>query len=71
VRVVYQEENAIGMNNTQIDLSDYREVDGVRFPFRWIVARPLGYQVVQIEQVQQNVSIDDEKFARPAAKPGA
>jgi photosynthetic reaction center cytochrome c subunit len=72
LRIVYLEENAIGQNATQIDFADYRDVGGdVRFPFRWTIARPLGYQTIQINQVQQNVPIDDEKFSRPAAKPAS
>jgi hypothetical protein len=39
----------------------------VRTPFRWTVARPGGRFTIQIEQTQQNVPIDDEKFAKPAA----
>jgi len=68
LRVVYLTQNAIGQNPTRIDFTDYREVNGVRFPFLWTIARPLGYQTVRIDQVQNNAPVDDAKFARPQAK---
>ncbi len=60
-------ETALGRLPTQIDYADYRAADGVRIPFRWTVARPNGRFTIQIEQVQQNVPIDDAKFAAPPA----
>ena len=36
-------------------------------PFRWTIARPNGRFTIQLEQVQQNVLIDDARFAAPAA----
>ncbi len=67
VRVVRFVETALGRLPTQIDYADYREADGVKTPFRWSIARPNGRFTIQIEQMQQNVPIDDAKFAAPAA----
>ena len=50
----------------QTDYSDYREVDGVKVPFRWTVAQPRGQSTVQVTEVQQNVPITDSKFSIPA-----
>jgi len=33
------------------------------------VARPLGRFTIQVSEVQQNVPVDDKKFAKPAAPP--
>jgi hypothetical protein len=38
VRIVYHTESAVGPLPTQIDYGDYRDVDGVKVPFRWTVA---------------------------------
>jgi hypothetical protein len=57
----------IGRNPTQIDYADYREVDGVKVPFRWTLARVNGRFTIQIQEATQNVPIDDAKFAKPAA----
>jgi len=75
VRLVRYAETPVGRNPTQIDYADYRDADGVKIPFRWTLARPGGRFTIQVGQVQQNVAIDDAKFAEPpmpappAAKP--
>ena len=60
-------ETALGRLPQQTDYSDYREVDGVKVPFRWTVAEPRGQSIVQATEVRQNVPISDAKFAKPAA----
>jgi len=69
VRVLRFVETPLGNNPTQIDYADYREEGGVKTPFRWTVARPGGRFTIQIEHMQQNVPIEDDKFAKPAATP--
>lgn len=66
-RVVRYEASALGLNPTQIDYSDYREVAGEKLPFHWVSSSPLGHFAVQISSVEPNASIGDETFARPAA----
>lgn len=61
----------IGRNPTEIDYADYRDVDGVKVPFRWTLARVNGRFTIQISEAHQNVPIDDEKFVKPAAPAGA
>jgi len=65
LRMARYADTPIGGNPTQIDYADYREVDGVKVPFRWTLARTGGRFTIQIEEVQQNVPIDDAKFAKP------
>ena len=67
VRVLRFVETPVGSNPTEIDYADYREQGGVKTPFRWTVARPNGRFTVQIEEVEQNVPITDDKFRKPAA----
>ena len=50
----------------KIDYENYRDVDGVKTPFQWTIARPGGRFTIRIEQAQQNVPINENKFARPA-----
>ncbi len=66
VRSVRYAETALGRNPTQVDYADYRDQNGVKVPFRWTLARPLGRFTIQLEQVQQNVPIDNSKFTKPA-----
>jgi photosynthetic reaction center cytochrome c subunit len=62
-------DSPLGLNPTQIDYADYRDVDGLKTPFRWTIARPGGRFTIQLDQIKQNVPIDDEKFAKPAVSP--
>jgi hypothetical protein len=62
-------ETALGHLPTQIDYADYRDVDGVKVPFRWTLARPAGRFTIQVDTTQQNVPVDDAKFAMPEAPP--
>lgn len=70
VRLVRYTPTAFGRLPTQIDYADYRDVDGVKVPFKWTLARVNGRFTIQIDSAQQNVSIDDSKFMMPAAAPG-
>jgi len=65
VRLVRYVETPLGRNPTQIDYADYRDVDGIKVPFRWTLARPGARFTIQVDQIQQNVPIDDTKFAMP------
>jgi photosynthetic reaction center cytochrome c subunit len=66
LRMVYFTQTALGRLPQQTDYSDYREVDGVKVPFRWTVAQPRGQSTVDVTEVQQNVPITDSKFSIPA-----
>jgi photosynthetic reaction center cytochrome c subunit len=69
LRLVRFGETPLGRLPTQIDYADYREASGVKIPFRWTLARPGGRFTVQLSEVQENVPVDDAKFAKPSAPP--
>ena len=58
-------ETPLGLVPTQIDYADYRDVQGLKLPYRWTTSQPGRSFVTQIEQVQQNVPVDDKLFAKP------
>jgi photosynthetic reaction center cytochrome c subunit len=66
VRVVRFVDTAVGRVPTQIDYSDYREVSGVKIPFKWTVTWTNGQSTTELSEVQPNVSIDAARFSRPA-----
>jgi outer membrane lipoprotein-sorting protein len=66
VRMVRYAETPLGRIPTQIDYADYRESDGVKTPFRWTLSRPSGRFTIQIATVNNNVTLDDSRFAKPA-----
>lgn len=67
-RMVRYAETPVGRMPTQIDYADYREVDGVKTPFRWTLSRPNGRFTIQIAEQKNNVAIEDGKFQKPAGE---
>ena len=65
VRLVRYTETPVGRNPTQIDYADYRDVAGVKMPFRWVVAWQSGHSTFELTDVQPNVPVDAAKFALP------
>ena len=65
VRMVRYAETPVGRNATQIDYADYREMDGVKSPFRWTLSRPNGRFTIQVKEAKNNVPIEDARFAKP------
>jgi photosynthetic reaction center cytochrome c subunit len=65
VRQVRYTDSPVGLNPTQIDYADYREVSGVKMPFRWTVTWLDGRSTFELSDVQPNAAIDAAKFAKP------
>jgi hypothetical protein len=64
-RMVRLAQTPMGRMPTQIDYADYREVDGVKTPWRWTLSRPNGRFTIQLKEVKNNVAIDEAKFTKP------
>jgi hypothetical protein len=60
-------ETPIGLNPTQIDYADYREVSGIKMPFQWTVTWTDGQSKIALSAVQPNVPVAAAKFAKPDA----
>jgi hypothetical protein len=56
----------IGRVPTQIDFADYRDVNGIKLPFRITYAWLDGRDAIVLNEIQTNVPIDEAKFGRPA-----
>ena len=69
VRLVRLADTAVGRVPTQIDYEDYRDVSGVKMPFRWTATWTDGQSTTQLTNIQPNAAIDAAKFARPAPAP--
>ncbi|HYJ46553.1 MAG TPA: c-type cytochrome [Pyrinomonadaceae bacterium] len=69
VRMLRYADTPFGDNPTQLDYADYRDLGGVKMPYRWTIARPLGRFTIQLDDAQQNVPVDDAKFQRPPDPP--
>jgi photosynthetic reaction center cytochrome c subunit len=66
IRVMHYTDSFVGRFPTQIDYSDYREVSGIKVPFRWTVVWLDGQQTFELTEVQSNVSIEATRFSKPS-----
>ncbi len=66
LRVVRYGNSPIGRVPTQVDYADYRDVGGIKMPFRMIFAWMDGRDAIQLSEIQTNVPIDAARFGRPA-----
>jgi photosynthetic reaction center cytochrome c subunit len=66
VRSVRLVNSIVGMNPTQVDYEDYREVNGVKVPFKSTVTWTDGRSVIELGSLQPNVPVDAAKFGKPA-----
>jgi photosynthetic reaction center cytochrome c subunit len=66
VRQIRYVESPVGRIPTQVDYSDYRDVSGVKLPFKWTVTWLDGRDTVELTEIRANVAIDAARFARPA-----
>jgi hypothetical protein len=66
VRSVRWSSTPVGTVPTQTDYSDYREVAGVRMPFKMVVTWTNGQNTIELKDVRPNAAIDAARFARPA-----
>jgi hypothetical protein len=71
VRMVRHSTSPIGRVPTQVDYSDYRDVNGMKFPFRWTFAWLDGRDNFEFTDVRVNVPIDAAKFGEPRLPPAA
>ncbi len=69
VRMVHYTDTALGLLPVQLDFADYREVGGVKTPYRWTLGRPSGSFTIQLDKVEQNAAIDDARFVEPKFAP--
>jgi hypothetical protein len=67
-RLVRYEESPVGLNPTQIDYADYRDVGGVKRPYRITVTWLDGRSTTEFSEIRPNATIDAAKFARPTGK---
>jgi outer membrane lipoprotein-sorting protein len=65
MRLVRYTNTALGLNPTQIDYADYRDVSGVKMPFRLTTTWTDGRSTIVLSELRANVAIDAAKFSKP------
>jgi hypothetical protein len=69
LRLIRYVELPVGRLPTQLDYSDYRDVAGVKFPYKIASIRPAARNTITFTDVQLNTSVDPAKFAKPQNPP--
>jgi hypothetical protein len=69
VRVLRYMDTSVGRVPTQTDYSDYRDVSGVKVPFKWITTWTNGQATTELTEARTNVAIEATRFNRPAPGP--
>ena len=65
LRVVRYSASPIGRIPTQIDYSDYRDVGGIKFPFKYTFSWLDGRDAFQLSDMQVNVAVEAARFGKP------
>jgi hypothetical protein len=65
-RLVRYADSKVGRMPTQIDYDDYRDVGGVKLPFKIKVTWLDGLENIALTDVRINVPVDADRFAKPA-----
>jgi len=66
VRLIRYSRSPIGRIPTQVDYYDYRDVNGIKFPFKYKFSWLDGRDSFQISDVKTNVAIDESRFGKPS-----
>jgi hypothetical protein len=48
-----------------MDFSDYRDVSGIKLPFKTVITWTDGQNTIALTQIQPNAPIDAARFATP------
>jgi hypothetical protein len=67
VRVITMHHTPEGVETVQEDISDYRDVDGIKLPFTIEQTGSQSRFTIRFDQVRHNVDLDDSEFSKPAA----
>jgi hypothetical protein len=67
-RMVRYGPSPVGRVPTQVDYTDYRDVNGIKFPFEYQFSWLDGRYSAKIKDLKTNVAIDAGRFGRPAAR---
>jgi hypothetical protein len=70
-RTVAYADSPVGLAPMQVDYGDYRDIAGIKVPFKTVVTWLDGRSTIQLTEVRVNVPVDASRFARPAASTGA
>ncbi len=65
VRTVRHGRSPIGKVPTQVDYADYRDIGGIKFPYKWLFIWMDGRDTFEFSDVKLNVTIPAATFGQP------
>ena len=65
-RLIRYGRTPIGRIPTQVDFSDYRDVNEIKMPFRWTFSWLDGRDSFEVTEIKPNVPIDRARFEKPS-----
>ena len=65
-RIVRWNRTKVGAVPSQMDFSDYRDVGGVKMPFKMVVTWTDGQSHIELNEITPNANIPATRFAKPA-----
>jgi photosynthetic reaction center cytochrome c subunit len=68
-RLVRWTDTPVGRVPTQVDYKDYRDVNGVKMPFQWVVSQTYMQMTVALSEIRANTAIGAARFNKPAPGP--
>jgi hypothetical protein len=66
-RLVYYNDSYFGLYPTQIDYRDFRDVNGRKVPYEWVISQTRNREFTYAMQTVKAAPIEDAKFVKPAA----
>jgi hypothetical protein len=66
VRFIRWVRTPVGFVPTEVNYSDYRDVAGVKVPFKRTITQTYMQTNIELTDVQPNARVDDSRFAKPA-----
>lgn len=70
LRMIRYAKSPIGRIPTQVDFSDYRDVDGIKMPFHLTFAWLDGRDAIQLSEVKTNAPVEAYRFGKPEGVKG-
>lgn len=71
LRLLRFADSPVGRLSTKVDFEDYRDVAGIKFPFKQTLWRMNGKEEMEFSEVQINATVDASRFTTPKPSPRA
>jgi hypothetical protein len=65
-RLVYFNNTVFGLYPTQIDYKDFRDVNGRKLPYEWVISQTRNREFTYAMQTVKVAPVEDSRFAKPA-----